>query len=97
VYYQLDPLSRRSLLTTHTSSSDVAEQSESGLSVHDGFLLSSARSAEARLKGLTMRALGGGEGGVIDLKSVRLRPGPDVTVSYHCMSVIAIGPDAIGS
>ena len=37
----------------------------------DAFILSSARSALARERGIELRALGGGEGGVIDLSRIR--------------------------
>jgi len=63
LYYQLDPLSRRSLLTYPSEAMAATET--------NAFILSSARSALARERGIEMRALGGGEGGVIDLKRIR--------------------------
>jgi hypothetical protein len=64
LYYQLDPLSRRSLLI-HPATLEL----ESGSST-DFFALSSARSAHVREIGIEMRALGGGEGGVLDLTRI---------------------------
>ena len=63
LYYQLDPLSRRSLLSYPLEVMAVTDT--------NAFILSSARSALARDREIEMRALGGGEGGVIDLKRLR--------------------------
>jgi hypothetical protein len=63
LYYQLDPLSRRSLLA-YPPSQEMAETET------NAFILSSARSALARERGIEMRTLGGGEGGVIDLSRI---------------------------
>ncbi|WVW81812.1 hypothetical protein I302_103809 [Kwoniella bestiolae CBS 10118] len=61
LHYQLDPLSRRSLLI-HPLEPTVESTSL--------FLLSSSRSSLAREKGMDMRALLGGEGGTISLKDI---------------------------
>lgn len=71
LYYQLDPLSRRSLLAYPSSLTYTGDGAESSSPMADAFILSSARSALAREKGIEMRALGGGEGGVIDLSQIR--------------------------
>ncbi|WVQ93551.1 hypothetical protein IAU59_000626 [Kwoniella sp. CBS 9459] len=62
IHYQLDPLSRRSLLV-HPANSEA-------LSETDYFILSSSRSSAAREQGTDMRALLGGEGGIIRLKDI---------------------------
>ncbi|ODN76195.1 hypothetical protein L202_06116 [Cryptococcus amylolentus CBS 6039] len=62
IHYQLDPLSRRSLLA-YPASSDAKT---------DMFILSSCFCGEARAKGIDMRALLGGEGGRIDLGKIQL-------------------------
>lgn len=62
LYYQLDPLSRRSLLVLDVSSGNQSTGC---------FVLSSSRSREASIRGVEMRALGGGEGGVVELSSIR--------------------------
>jgi hypothetical protein len=70
LYYQLDPLSRRSLLAYPSSLTHAGQDTEAGYLMTDAFILSSARSALARDMGIEMRALGGGEGGVIDLSRI---------------------------
>jgi hypothetical protein len=70
LYYQLDPLSRRSLLAYPSSLTHAGQQTEAESPPTDAFILSSARSALARDMGIEMRALGGGEGGVIDLSRI---------------------------
>ncbi|WWD22519.1 hypothetical protein CI109_107012 [Kwoniella shandongensis] len=65
IYYQLDPLSRRSLLV-HPSQDDGDETSQY-------FILSSCRSALARENGVKMRALLGGEGGLISLRVIDIK------------------------
>jgi len=72
LYYQLDPLSRRSLLAYPSSSTHTGQEGEIGTPTTDAFILSSARSALAREQGIEMRALGGGEGGLINLNQIRL-------------------------
>ena len=69
LYYQLDPLSRRSLLTYPPSLDNETNATT------DAFILTSARSALARERDLEMRALGGGEGGVLDLGQIRSEGG----------------------
>jgi hypothetical protein len=69
LYYQLDPLSRRSLLV-HPPNIEASGNFGS-------LILSSARSGYAREQGLDMRALGGGEGGIVDLARIKLCPGDD--------------------
>ena len=72
LYFQLDPLSRRSLLL-HEPDSPRAAHAER-------FVLSSTRSSAAREAGVSMRALNGGEGGIIDLKLIRGgRPSPQAS------------------
>ncbi|WWD08959.1 hypothetical protein V865_007074 [Kwoniella europaea PYCC6329] len=63
LHYQLDPLSRRSLLI---------HPLEPSTGNTDLFILSSSRSPPAREQGVDMRALLGGEGGSISLKKVLL-------------------------
>ncbi|WWC66825.1 uncharacterized protein I206_100732 [Kwoniella pini CBS 10737] len=63
IHYQLDPLSRRSLLI-HPSEV-ISEPTQH-------FILSSSRSSLARERGLDMRALLGGEGGVLRLRDIRV-------------------------
>ncbi|OXG43600.1 cytoplasmic protein [Cryptococcus neoformans Bt120] len=64
LYYQLDPLSRRSLLVyPQRSGNDTAS---------DMFILSSCSCGLAREAGLEMRALLGGEGGIIRLDQVQV-------------------------
>jgi hypothetical protein len=72
LYYQLDPLSRRSLLAYPSSLTHTEEGTEIRTTTTEAFILSSARSALARERGIEMRALGGGEGGVINLNQIRL-------------------------
>ncbi|KAK8845569.1 hypothetical protein IAR55_006284 [Kwoniella newhampshirensis] len=62
IHYQLDPLSRRSLLIHPPN---VAAMSEF-------FVLSSCRSPSAREENIDMRALLGGEGGVMRLRDTRV-------------------------
>ncbi|WVF65921.1 hypothetical protein IAT40_000659 [Kwoniella sp. CBS 6097] len=62
IHYQVDPLSRRSLLI-HPANPGTHSQT-------DYFVLSSARSPAAREQGVDMRALLGGEGGVISLRNI---------------------------
>jgi hypothetical protein len=61
--FQVDPLSRRSLLISLPTP------------VYPIFALSSTRSSYARELGVDMRALLGGEGGTIRLSKIRLGPG----------------------
>ncbi|WVQ62654.1 uncharacterized protein L199_000801 [Kwoniella botswanensis] len=63
LHYQLDPLSRRSLLI---------HPLEPSTENTDLFILSSSRSPPAGEQGIDMRALLGGEGGSISLKNVLL-------------------------
>ncbi|WWC85826.1 uncharacterized protein L201_000693 [Kwoniella dendrophila CBS 6074] len=63
LHYQLDPLSRRSLII-HPSEYDGSDT--------DKFVLSSSRSSIAREQSLDMRALLGGEGGAIRLRDVSI-------------------------
>ncbi|WWC58141.1 uncharacterized protein I303_100676 [Kwoniella dejecticola CBS 10117] len=67
LHYQLDPLSRRSLLI-HPA--EVAVDSNPSVTRH--FILSSSRSTLAREHGVDMRALLGGEGGTIDLRRIKV-------------------------
>ncbi|WVR03597.1 hypothetical protein IAU60_000589 [Kwoniella sp. DSM 27419] len=68
IHYQLDPLSRRSLLIHPvdpcSSSAGTVEQ----------FVLSSCRSSLGREQSVEMRALLGGEGGVLRLKDICVSP-----------------------
>lgn len=84
MYFQLDPLSRRSLLTTHPLSDGEAGTGDAGYAANiknGGLLLSSVRSPLGRTSGLEMRALGGGEGGIIDLRSIGLNRSSSSKVS----------------
>jgi hypothetical protein len=51
---------------------NAGEKPESGTLSTNAFILSSARSALARERGIELRALGGGEGGVMNLAQIRL-------------------------
>ncbi|OCF41643.1 cytoplasmic protein [Kwoniella heveanensis CBS 569] len=62
VHYQLDPLSRRSLL--------IHPVDDTTYSHTEYLILSSSRSTSAREQGIDMRALLGGEGGTIRLKDI---------------------------
>ncbi|WVQ76186.1 hypothetical protein IAR50_005846 [Cryptococcus sp. DSM 104548] len=61
IHYQLDPLSRRSLLAYPANS----------YATTDLYVLSSCCCGEARAGGMEMRALLGGEGGRIELEKIR--------------------------
>ncbi|KAK4684640.1 hypothetical protein P7C73_g5531, partial [Tremellales sp. Uapishka_1] len=73
IHFQLDPLSRRSLLIHPPDSCKETKSS--------AFYLTSVRSDLCRENDLEMRALLGGEGGSIDLKKVRLGADGEVDAS----------------
>ena len=73
VHFQLDPLSRRSLLV-HPP--DPSHQTSS-----DRFILCSARNGVAKQFHLPMRTLDGGEGGVIELKHLSVLDNIGTSVS----------------
>ena len=74
MYYRVDPLSRRSLLLHLPTPTDQ----------YKTFLLSSTRSALAREEGVEMRALNGGEGGVIRLREIEITAGVSKLAASLC-------------
>ncbi|WVQ80882.1 hypothetical protein IAT38_002989 [Cryptococcus sp. DSM 104549] len=76
IHYQLDPLSRRSLLVCPPGPSH-----RTGSDTEDLFVLSSCSCGAARQTGMEMRALLGGEGGVIDLLDIAIAESGEMDMS----------------
>lgn len=74
MYYQVDLLSRRSLLIRQPAP-DPQQESVEKDGLGGCFILSSTRSTYAREQGVSMKALLGGEGGVIGLNKLRVSHG----------------------
>ncbi|ORY34239.1 asparagine synthase-domain-containing protein [Naematelia encephala] len=82
LHFQLDPLSRRSLLVHPPDLTAVGER----------FVLSSVRSSQARQAGWEMRNLDGGEGGVIRFRDIQVGARDKLDLSRALVMRSSLGP-----